>query len=187
MGHDIANPDSVRRTSLFARFEADALLSMIEREGVGADDVPDLVLVNLKTADFVGHQYGPDSPELRETLAELDRQFGRLLEAVERKAAGRYLIAVTADHGMPGEPSGTALRAYTEDIVRLVHDRFDPEGKLVLHYEPENSQLAIDVDRLTALKHTLDDVARLLERQPFVFAAFTEEEVRRAAMSQPAK
>jgi predicted AlkP superfamily pyrophosphatase or phosphodiesterase len=187
MGHDIANPDSVRRTSLFARFEADALLSMIEREGVGADDVPDLVLVNLKTADFVGHQYGPDSPELRETLAELDRQFGRLLEAVERKAPGRYLIAVTADHGMPGEPSGTALRAYTEDIVRLVHDRFDPEGKLVLHYEPENSQLAIDVDRLTALKHTLDDVARLLEQQPFVFAAFTEEEVRRAAMSQPAK
>lgn len=187
MGHDIANADAVRRTSLFARFEADTLLSMIDREAVGADEIADLVLVNFKTPDFVGHQYGPDSPELRETLAELDRQFGRLLEDIERKAPGRYLIALTADHGMPAEPSGTALRAYTEDIIKLVHDRFDPEGKLVLHYEPENSQLAIDVDRLTALKHTPEDVARLLEEQPFVFAAFTENEVRRAAMLQSAR
>jgi hypothetical protein len=187
MGHDITNADAVRRTSLFARFEADTLLSMIDGEAVGADDVADLVLVNLKTPDFVAHQYGPDSPELRETLAELDRQFGRLLEAIERKAPGRYLIALTADHGMPGEPSGTAARVYTEDIIRLVHNRFDPEGKLVLHYENENSQLAIDVDRLTVLKHTPEDVARLLEQQPFVFAAFTEDEVRRAAMSLPAR
>jgi hypothetical protein len=88
---------------------------------------------------------------------------------------------------MPGEPSGTARRAYTEDVVRLVHDRFDPEAKLVLHYEPENCQLTIDVERLTSLKHTLKDVARLLEQQPFVFAAFTEDEVRRAAMSLPAR
>jgi hypothetical protein len=187
MGHDIANADAVRRTSLFARFEADTLLSTIDEAAVGADETPDLVLVNLKTPDFVAHSYGPDSAELRETLAELDRQFSRVLEALERKAPGRYLIALTADHGMPGEPTGASVRAYTEDIIRLIHDRFDPEGKLVLHYEPENSQLAIDVDRLTGLKRTLDDVARLLEQQPFVFAAFTEDEVRRAATALPAR
>ena len=180
MGHDVANADFIRRTSLFSRFETDAILSMIERESVGSDDVPDLVLVNLKTLDFVAHQYGPDSPELRETIAELDRQFTRLIDAVERKAAGRLLLALTADHGMPGEPSGTARRVYTEDIVKLVHDRLDPEGKLVLHYEPENSQIYIDVDRLATLKHSLADVARLLEQQPYVFAAFTEDEVSRS-------
>jgi predicted AlkP superfamily pyrophosphatase or phosphodiesterase len=183
MRHDIANADSVRRTSLFARFEADALLSMIDREGVGADEIPDLVLVNFKTPDFVGHRYGPDSPELRETLAELDRQFGRLVDTVERKAPGRYFIALTADHGMPGEPSANALRVYREDIIDLIHNRFDKEGKLVLYYENENSQIVIDLDRLAALKHSLADIARLLEQQPFVFAAFTEDEVRRVAMS----
>jgi predicted AlkP superfamily pyrophosphatase or phosphodiesterase len=183
MGHDITNADSVRRTSLFARFETDALLSMIDHEEVGTDETADLVLVNFKTPDFVGHQYGPDSAELRATLSELDGQFGRLLEAIERRAPGRYLIALTADHGMPGEPSGTALRVYTEDIVQFLHDRFDPAGRLVLHYEPENSQLVLDTDRLIALHHTLDEVARALEDQPYVFAAFTEDEVRRAATS----
>jgi predicted AlkP superfamily pyrophosphatase or phosphodiesterase len=179
MGHDVSNADFIRRTSLFSRFETDAILSMIERESVGSDDVPDLVLVNLKTLDFVAHQYGPNSPELRETIAELDRQFTRLIEAVERKAPGRIFLALTADHGMPDEPTGAARRVYTEDIARLVHDRFDPAGQVVLHYEPENSQIYIDVDRLSSLKHSLTDVARLLEQQPYVFAVFTEDEVRR--------
>jgi hypothetical protein len=183
MGHDIANADAVRRTSLFAQFETDTLLSMIDREAVGTDDTADLVLVNLKTPDFVAHQYGPDSLELRETLAELDRQFARLLETLEKK--GSFLLAVTADHGMPGEPSGKAQRVYTEDIVRLVHDRFDPEAKLVLQYEPESSQLVIDLDRLAARSHTLKDLARFLEQQPFLFAAFTEDEIRLAAAARP--
>ena len=62
-------PDEIRRTALFARFEADTLVSMIQHEPIGADDVTDLVLANLKPVDYVGHAYGPDSPELRETVA----------------------------------------------------------------------------------------------------------------------
>ena len=92
------------------------------------------MLVNFKTPDFVAHQYGPESAELRETLAELDRQFSRVVTALEQKAKGRFVLAITADHGMPGEPTGKALRVYTEDVIRAVHDRFDPEGKLVQQY-----------------------------------------------------
>ena len=184
MGHDIANADAIRRTALFARFETDALLSMIEGEGVGSDDTTDLVLVNFKTPDYVGHQYGPESAEIRETLGELDRQFARVLKVVEEKAAGRFVMAITADHGMPGEPTGKAVRVYTDEIIKAIHDRFDPEGKVVQQYEPENNQLAIDVERLTELNHSLKDVARFLEQQPFVFAAFAEDEVRRAAPRQ---
>jgi Type I phosphodiesterase / nucleotide pyrophosphatase len=185
MGQNVANADSVRRTSLFARFEADTVMSMIEGEGVGADETADLVLVNFKTPDFVAHQYGPDSPQLRETLAELDREFGRVLALIEQKAKDRFVVGITADHGMPGEPSGKAVRVFSEDVIKAVHDRFDPGGRLVQQYEPESSQLAIDIERLAELRHSLNDVARFLEQQPFVFAAFTEDEVRRAAAIRP--
>lgn len=178
MGHPIANADSVRRTSIFARFEADTLLSMIEGESVGVDEVTDLVIVNFKTPDFVAHQYGPDSPELRETLAELDRQLTRLVGVLEDKTQNRYALAITADHGMPGEPPAKSLRVYSDDVIKLLHDRFDPQGSLVQHYEPENSQIAIDMKRLAALNKTLTDIARVLEQQPFIFAAFTEDDVR---------
>jgi hypothetical protein len=39
----------------------------------------------------------------------------------------------------------------------------------------------VDEDRLSHLGLTLDDLARFLEAQPFVFAVFTHDDVRRAA------
>ena len=93
-------------------------------------------------------------------------------------------MAITADHGMPPEPDAGRgqARHYTDDIVRLIHEKFDPgQGKLVKHYEPENAQIAIDRARLRELGLSLDALARYLEAQPFIFAAYTEQEVGRAA------
>jgi hypothetical protein len=180
-GHDITGPNLVRRSALFAAYEVDTLLGILEAEPVGADDVADLVLVNLKTADYVGHRYGPDSPEIAETVAAVDTAVGRLLAALERKAGpGRSVAVITADHGMPGlaDPS---RRHFASEITRDLNARLDPQGKrVVLHFEASNSQMFVDRARLRELGLTLADVSRRLESLPFVFAAYTEDEVRRA-------
>ena len=180
--HRIDSPAAVRRSALFPAFEADAMTAMIEREPLGEDDVADLVLLNSKGADFVGHPYGPDSNELRLTLAEIDRQLARMLRALEAKVGDDYLLAVTADHGMPSEPSSPDRRHLAPAIVDLLHEKFDPEAKqLITSYEPENAQIFVDEGRLLNLGLTLGDLARFLEAQPFLFAVFTQDEVRRAA------
>jgi hypothetical protein len=187
MGHDIASPARFRASSLFQRFEGDALVSVIEHEAVGQDDVTDLVLVNMKGPDYTGHAYGPDSAEIRETLGELDRQMTRALAALEQKAGPRQtVVAITADHGMPAEPSAGHRRLYFEEVVRSIHQRFDPEGKAVKHFDdPANSQIYLDTARLRALGISLGDVAKFLETQPYIAAAFTEEEVRAAGVALP--
>ena len=158
------------------------MTAMIEREPVGADEVADLILLNYKGADFVGHKYGPDSSEIRVTLGEMDRHLARMLRALEAKVGNNYLLALTADHGMPSEPPSRDRRHSAQSIVDVLHDKFDPEAKqLITSFEPENSQLFVDQDRLSALRLTLRDLARFLESQPFVFAVFTEEDVRLAA------
>jgi len=181
MGHDVSSPDAFTRSSLFSRFEGDALVAMIENEPIGADEVPDLVLVNLKVIDFVGHAYGPDSPEMEATLAEQDRQVGRVLEALEKKAGlDQFMVVITADHGMPSEPRSPRSRYFDADVVKLLHGRFDPDrGALVRHFEASNNELFIDTDRLRDLGLTLKDVKQYLETQPFIHAAFTEDEVKR--------
>ena len=187
MGHRIDSTAAVRYSGLFPGFEADAMIAMIEREPLGADDVPDLILLNYKGADFVGHKHGPDSNELRVTLGEMDRHLARILSALEAKVGGDYLLAVTADHGMPPEPSSPDRRHFAPSIVDLLHERFDPEAKrLVASFEPENSQIFVDEDRLTYLRLTLRDLADFLGSQPFLFAVFTNDEVRRAADTEPA-
>jgi predicted AlkP superfamily pyrophosphatase or phosphodiesterase len=109
----------------------------------------------------------------------MDRHAARVLKALEAKVGKDYLLAVTADHGMPsGSPD---RRHFAPDLVEQVHKKFDPEGKkLVVSYEPENSQLFVDENRLAEVGTTLRDLAKFLEAQPFVFAVFTEEDVRRA-------
>jgi hypothetical protein len=186
MGHRIDSPIAVRYSSLFPAFEVDAMSTMIAREGVGMDSVPDLILMNYKGADFVGHKYGPDSEELRVTLGEMDHQLARLLAALEAQVGDSYLLAVTADHGMPSEPRPSDGRQLAPDIVELVNQRFDPQVKgLITSFEPENCQIFVDEGRLAKLGLTLRDLAAFLESQPFIFAVFTNADAFRAGASQP--
>jgi hypothetical protein len=183
MGHAIGTTSDVRRSGLFPRFEADAFARMIESQPVGQDAIPDLLLLNYKGADYIGHKHGPESRELAATIEEMDRHFARILTIVEERTGGDYLLAVTADHGMPSEPAGGGTRRhYAPQILDLLHQQFDPDGRTLFpYYEPENAQIFVDRDRLAARNLTLADVARFLERQPFMFAAYSEDEVRRAA------
>ena len=184
MGHDIANPDAVSHSALFPKFEADALVAMIENEAVGADEVTDLLLVNLKSPDFVGHQYGPDSPELRETLVEQDGQLARILEALEKKVgSNRFVVVITADHGMPSEPQAPRKRYFNSDLVELIHKKFDPDrAAIVTHFDARNNQLFIDKNRLRELGLTLSQVKQYLEAQPFIYAAYTEDEIKNVSL-----
>jgi hypothetical protein len=180
LNHKIDSPGAIRRSALFSTFEADAMTDMITREPIGEDGVTDLVLLNYKTPDYVGHQFGPDSNELAVTLGELDRNLARIIAALEAKVGKDYLLAVTADHGMPSAPP--AHRHFAPALVNALHEKFDPQSKqIVIAYESENSQIFVDEDRLQQLGLTLRDLARFIESQPYVFAVFTHEEVRRAA------
>ena len=139
-------------------------------------------MLNYKCADFVGHKYGPDSDELRVTLGEMDRHFARMLSALEAKVGKNYLLAVTADHGMPSKPPSPDRRHFAPAIIDLLHEKFDPEAKkLITSFEPENLQIFVDEERLHDLGLTLHDLAHFLESQPFLFAVFTNDDVARAA------
>jgi hypothetical protein len=181
MGHKVDTVSEIRRSALFSAFEADTFVRLIETQGVGDDRVTDLLLLNYKTADYVGHKHGPDSPELAAALGELDRNLARILQAIEARVGKNYLMAMTGDHGMPSDPPAGGGRHLSRDNVRALHAKFDPGAQLVPYYEPENSQIFVDEDRLAALGLSLQDVVTFLETQPFVFAAFTEDEVRREA------
>ena len=125
--HRIDSPAAVRRSALFPAFEADAMIAMIEHEPLGEDNVADLLLLNYKGADFVGH---PLRPEF-ERAAPDTRRNGPQSGANHRRARGQggkdYLLAVTADHGMPSAPP--ERRHLAPAVVDLLHQKFDPAGE----------------------------------------------------------
>ncbi|MGH7898939.1 MAG: alkaline phosphatase family protein, partial [Candidatus Binatia bacterium] len=66
---------------------------------IAAED-PDFVFVNLGDVDRRSHVVGPRSPEVREAIAEADRQIERLVAFLKERRLWRHVVLMlTSDHG----------------------------------------------------------------------------------------
>lgn len=83
-----------------------AARAAIDGEGLGRDEVPDLLAVSFSATDRVFHQYGPHSWEMQDTMYRLDKAVGDLVALAERAAGGRanLLVVLSADHGGAAAP-----------------------------------------------------------------------------------
>jgi predicted AlkP superfamily pyrophosphatase or phosphodiesterase len=94
-------------------FTLDTARELIRRERLGQGEVPDLLAINLSSNDYIGHAFGPDSPEVIDAAVRTDRQLAAFFEFLGRTVPGglgRVLVVVTADHGVAPVP-GAAREA----------------------------------------------------------------------------
>ncbi|XP_046302594.1 ectonucleotide pyrophosphatase/phosphodiesterase family member 7-like, partial [Marmota monax] len=76
----------------------------------------DLALVTLYFGepDSTGHRYGPESPERKEMVRQVDRTVGYLRDSIERNSLTSSLdLIVTSDHGM------TTVNKTASDLVEF--------------------------------------------------------------------
>src|SRR5262249_51855069 len=89
----------------------------IDAEGLGTRDVPDFLAVSFSSNDLVGHTWGPDSQEVLDVTLRSDRLVKEILYHLDAKARkGRYVVALSADHGVCPLPEVT--RAQGKDAGR---------------------------------------------------------------------
>ena len=62
----------------------------MEAEWLGADTIPDVLTLNLASNDYVGHRFGPDSPEVLDISVQTDRQLSEFLNFLDQKGTGRH-------------------------------------------------------------------------------------------------
>lgn len=96
-------------------FGNDLIESLAERavvaEGLGSDGATDLLAVSFSSNDYVGHEFGPESLEVREMALRTDRALGRLFRFLdERIGMGDVLVVLTADHGVAPLPEANLAR-----------------------------------------------------------------------------
>lgn len=72
---------------------------------LGQRNVPDFLGVSFSATDLVGHSFGPDSHEVQDVLARLDRTLGRLMTTLDTSVGrDKYVLALSADHGVATVP-----------------------------------------------------------------------------------
>lgn len=83
----------------------DTATAAIDREQLGADARPDLLVLSLSAHDAIGHGWGQESWEAWDTALRLDRRLDRFLADLDAKVgAGRWAMIATGDHGASPMP-----------------------------------------------------------------------------------
>jgi hypothetical protein len=79
--------------------------AMVRGMQLGADATTDVLCVSFSSTDVVGHVFGPESVEARDTLLRLDRELATFLQFLDAQVGkGQWAMFVTADHGVGTTP-----------------------------------------------------------------------------------
>lgn len=90
----------------------------IDAEKLGGGGTPDLLCLSFSANDPVGHTWGPDSQEVLDVTLRADLILKDLLAHLDAKVGkGRYVLALTADHGVCPLPE--VSRKQGKDAGRL--------------------------------------------------------------------
>lgn len=92
------------------------LIELIAERAIAADklgqrQVTDLLTISFSGNDYVGHEYGPDSPEVRYAAVQTDKVMSKLFSYLETTVGMQnVLVVLTADHGVAPLPELSVQR-----------------------------------------------------------------------------
>jgi hypothetical protein len=108
-------------------YQARVVERVIEREGFGQDDIPDLLFTNFKPTDYVSHVWSMNSSEMGDAVEAQDRALAQLVDHLDRTVGeGEWVLALTADHASMPDPSITgAFQVSTGTAGLRIQEHFD--------------------------------------------------------------
>lgn len=162
----------------------------LESEGLGLDDVPDLLSIGFSQTDVAGHAYGPDSHEIMDSYLRLDRTLATLFAKLDAHVgAGRWVAVLTADHAVSPLPEvviakngpGSAGRinggALDRHVTAALDAAFGALESPLFWVMRDNSGYRVNRKALEAKNLTVDqvadEVAAALRTRPEVAAVYT--------------
>ena len=136
-------------------------IRLIEKEGLGKDDVTDYLSICYSSTDNIGHRFGPSSFEMADALLRLDQDIRDLLNFLNDKLGKKnILVYLTASHGIseiPGIlednriPAGYFRQNQALQLLRSYLNAVYGEGDWIKGYS----------DRQIYLNRTLIEDARI--------------------------
>ena len=162
---------------------------------LGHHDDPDVLGVSFSSTDLVGHAFGPDSIEVHDMYAQLDRTIGTLLDHLD-SSVGRdnYVVALSADHGVTpipeeaaadGKDAGRLSSSMITAAIEAKATAVAGAGRYVAAVAGNDIYFAKGMyERLEAAPHGVDSILDALRAAPGIAAAFRGDDVRTGATSK---
>ncbi len=121
-------------TPLYTELLGEFAKLAVRSEKLGTRAGTDLLCIGFSQLDHSGHNWGPDSHEVLDTLVRMDRVIAGLLRFLDDEVgAGRYVVVLTADHGVAPLPE--RVLAFNRDV---------PAGRLNMKSIDQTVSSALD-------------------------------------------
>ena len=99
----------VGSTPFANNYEFEFARQLIAAEKLGDGPATDLLIIGLSANDILGHQVGPDSPQMDAMLLATDQQLAQFFDFLGHQIGlANVWLALSADHGISPLPSAAA-------------------------------------------------------------------------------
>tara|TARA_B100001758_G_scaffold243040_1_gene252213 strand:+ start:2942 stop:4525 length:1584 start_codon:yes stop_codon:yes gene_type:complete len=173
----------------------DLAIEIIKKEKLGQGKATDMLTISFSSTDYIGHQYGPHSDEIRDTYIKLDKDIAELLRVIESKIGyENVLLFLTADHGVVSEPSELIKRnipagyydksVVKQDLNNFLQDKYNwpsnnPANNYVLNFS--NNQIFLNHEFINNVSVDIKEVrqacADFLLKYSWVKNTFTADQL----------
>ncbi len=160
--------------------------TLVKEFQLGADGVPDLLMLSVSTTDYAGHSFGTSSWEYFDVLIKTDRALTAFVAELERDT--ELAVVITSDHGgtpiaeqslAAGKPGG---RLYGDVLVReldALADKALGDGDWLEVYIQPYLYLSEDAKKSEKLQDLLDIITRYPAKVTTVEAIYPAEQAKK--------
>jgi hypothetical protein len=133
---------------------------VIKHEKMGKDKTPDMLQINYKLLDQVGHKYSINSPEMRSSVKTQDDALKVLVKYLDHTVVkGQWAMVLTADHGHQFDPNVSgAYPINPKGLLANVNQHFG--GPVIQEIRP--TQIWLNSQALAQTGTTDGDVANYI-------------------------
>jgi predicted AlkP superfamily pyrophosphatase or phosphodiesterase len=146
-GSDAGFYEVVGSTAFANQYEFEFAKQLMLFENVGRGPATDLLSVSLSANDILGHQVGPDTPEMRQMALDLDRELADFFNFLGHQVGlANVWIALSADHGVSSLPDALKkLRIPTANLdAAKLEERIN--SSLTAKFSPEHPASYVKLD-----------------------------------------
>ena len=190
--------DNIRYTPFGNTLTLKLAEASVEGENLGADDVTDILAINLASTDYAGHKFGPNSIEVEDVYLRLDQDLAQFFKYLDGKVGkNQYTVFVSADHG--GAHSVGFLKEHKintgffgEGMEKSLNEKLKAKfGVDKLINGVDNYQIYFDRKLMADNNLELEDIKEFaiheLEKDSTVLYAVSTTEVQEATIPEPIK
>ncbi len=146
-GSDAGFYEVIGSTPFANEYELDFAKELIVYEKLGAGPATDFLSISLSPNDILGHQVGPDSPEMAAMALALDRELADFFAFLGHQVGlANTWIALSADHGVSALPDAAKklrIPAANTDASKL---EAQINGELTARFSPGHTAAYIKFD-----------------------------------------